>query len=191
MMLATTASLTRSPVEELRQLYSQHGPTLRQTVARLAPMLDADDLVQETFVVALQNVSRLERVVHPKAWLFGIALKLTATRRRTAKLRRFFGLDEVVELPAVDAPSRTMEQRDAQRRVERALESLSQAHREVFVLFELQGLRGEEIAEACGVPLKTVWTRLFYARKQVAAAIERGLVTEARTSGLSRTEVAP
>ena len=37
--------------------------------------------------------------------------------------------------------------------------------REVFVLFELEGLSGPEISEALGIPLKTVWTRLHHARK--------------------------
>ena len=41
-------------------------------------------------------------------------------------------------------------------------------HREVFVLFEVEGIPGEEIAERMGCPLNTVWTRLFHARKEFA-----------------------
>lgn len=191
MILSQAITATSSPVETVRALYDAHGARIRQTLARLAPTLDADDLLHETFLIALEKSDELRRVQHPAAWLFGIAIKLASTRRRTARLRRFLGLEEARDLALVDSPSRTVEQRDAQRRVAQALESLSEPKREVFVLFELQGLSGEAIAEACGVPLKTVWTRLFHARKEVAAAIERAMATEARTSGLSRTEVRP
>jgi RNA polymerase sigma-70 factor (ECF subfamily) len=118
-------------------------------------------------------------------------VRLAATRRRTARLRTFFGLTEMSNVTAVDSTSRTVEQRDAQKQIARALDSLSAAKRDVFVLYELQGLAGEDIAAALGIPIKTVWTRLFHARKEVTAAIERQLVTEARTSGLKRDEVEP
>lgn len=180
-----------SPVEDLHRLYLVEGASLRQTLARLAPQLDADDLLHELFVIALGKRDELQGALSPRAWLFGVAIKLAASRRRTARLRKFFGLAHAEALPAVDASTRTVEQRDAQRRVARALESLSEAKREVFVLFELQGLAGEDIAAALGMPLKTVWTRLFHARKEVTAAIERQLATEARTSGLKRSEVEP
>jgi len=191
MTLVRTLAPTRPSVEDLRRLYESDGARLRQAIARIAPTLDADDLLHETFVIALQKVHELEQVASPQAWLYGVALKLAATRRRTAKLRRFFGLEDARDLPGVDAPSRTMAQRDAQRRVEAALETLSDAKREVFVLFELQGLSGDEVAQACGIPLKTVWTRLFHARKEVTAAIERSVLIEARTSGLPKDEVMP
>ena len=89
----------------------------------------------------------------------------------------------------VDAPSRTVEERDAQVKVGQALESLSEAKRQVFVLRELQGLSGEDIAAALGIPIKTVFTRLFHARAELEAALERQMVVEARISGLSKEEV--
>lgn len=185
----TYASTTT--VEEVRGLYLAHGARLRQALARLAPELDADDLVQELFLIALSKAEQLSRAELPHAWLYGVAVKLAFTRRRAARLRRFFSLREVETAAVVDAPSRTVEQRDAQRRVSRALESLTHAKREVFVLFELQGLPGEDIAAALRIPLKTVWTRLFHARKAVTASIERQLLAESRTSGLGRDEVEP
>ena len=185
------AQVKQTTVEDIRRVYLQHGSSLRQALARLAPELDADDLVQEVFLIALNKTGEFARADPPHAWLYGIAVKLAHTRRRTARLRRFFGLREAENVTMVDSPSRTMEQRDAQTRVTRALETLSAAKRDVFVLFELQGLPGEDIAAALQIPLKTVWTRLFHARKAMVAAIERELVTEARTSGLRRDEVEP
>ena len=178
-------------VEEIRRLYVLHGSGLRQSLARLAPELDAEDLLQEVFLIALTKTVEFARADPQNAWLYGIAVKLAHTRRRTARLRRFFRLSEAENTAISDSPSRTMEQRDAQVRVSRALESLSNAKREVFVLYELQGLPGQDIAAALQIPLKTVWTRLFHARKAMVASIERQLLTESRTSGLRRDEVEP
>lgn len=175
--------------DSIRSLYVEHASALRQAMARLAPDVDADDLLQELFVVVLHKPEALARADVPRAWLFGIAVKLAASRRRTVRLRKFLGLDSAEHVAAVDAPSRTLEQRDAQVKVTRALESLSEAKRQVFVLFELQGLPGEEIAAALEIPLKTVWTRLFHARREVTEALERQALIEARTSGLPKDEV--
>ena len=182
---------TLNPVDQIRSLYLEHGAGLRQALARLAPELDADDLVQELFVIALSRTTELSRALTPHAWLYGVAVKLAFSRRRTARLRRFFSLSEIEHTAVVDSPARSVEQRDAQQRVSRALDALTLAKREVFVLFELQGLSGEDIAAALRIPLKTVWTRLFHARKDMNAAIERELLAESRTSGLSRHEVEP
>ena len=56
---------------------------------------------------------------------------------------------------------------DAAATVERALSKLSQKKREVLVLFELEGLSGDEIAVALGCPVPTVFTRLHHARKEL------------------------
>jgi RNA polymerase sigma-70 factor (ECF subfamily) len=175
--------------DAIRSLYVEHASSLRQTMQRLAPDVDADDLLQELFVIILRKPEALVRAESPRAWLYGVAVKLAASRRRTVRLRKFLGLESAEEVHAVDAPTRTLEQRDAQVKVQRALEALTDAKRQVFVLFELQGLPGEEIASALGIPLKTVWTRLFHARREVTEALERHALIEARTSGLSKDEV--
>lgn len=179
-------------LDDVRRLYVAHAGELRQAMSRLAPTLDADDLLQELFLIVIAKPDALLRADSPRAWLYGVAVKLAATRARSAKVRRFFGLDAAGQVSShVDAPGRTLEQRDAQRAVLAALDSVSTVRREAFVLFELQGLSGEEVAQALGIPLKTVWTRLFHARREVTAAVERQLLSEARTSGLRREEIQP
>jgi len=78
----------------------------------------------------------------------------------------FFGFDDARDGAEVDDPSVAYESREAAAGVHRLLSKLSEKKRTVFVLFELEELSGEEIAEAVGVPLATVWTRLFHARKE-------------------------
>lgn len=170
----------------VKQLYVAHAAELRLATVRLAGRdLDPDDLLQEVFLVALRRPAELLGADAPRAWLYGVAVKVAATRRRTVRVRRFFGFDEVAELPSAESSSRTVEQKDASKRVDQVLQKLSDKKREVLVLYELQGLPGEEIAAALQIPLKTVWTRLFHARKDFAAELSRLEVIEQRTSGLS------
>lgn len=161
-------------LDEVRRLYTAHAAGLRLALQRLAgPGLDPDDLVQEVFVVALRKSADLARAQSPAAWLFGVATKVAATRRRSATWKRWLGLDATHELVSAESPARSLEQKQASQLVQQALEILSVAKREVFVLFELQGLSGEEISQALDIPLKTVWSRLFYARREFAAEVQR------------------
>lgn len=174
-----------SSAEAVRRLYVAHAAELRLGVGRLAGRdLDPDDLLQEVFIVALRKPNDVLTADSPKAWLYGVAVKVAASRRRTAKVRRFFGLDDVGDVASAESSSRSVEQRDASRRVEQVLSKLSDKKREVLVLHELQGLPGEDIAAALRIPLKTVWTRLFHARKDFAAELARLELIEQRTSGL-------
>jgi RNA polymerase sigma-70 factor (ECF subfamily) len=59
----------------------------------------------------------------------------------------------------------TLERREAQRIVHKALARMSQVRRSAFMLFEIEGYSGEEIAELEQIPLATVYTRLHHARK--------------------------
>jgi RNA polymerase sigma-70 factor (ECF subfamily) len=70
------------------------------------------------------------------------------------------------------SPDRALERAEAKRRVGAALESLSDRDREVLVLKEFEGLRYREIAEIIGVPIGTVMSRLYSARRRLAAALE-------------------
>jgi len=65
-------------------------------------------------------------------------------------------------------PERALMRKDAQLQVSRILSHMRQKKRDVFVLFELEGLPGEEIARRLRIPVATVWTRLFHARREFA-----------------------
>ena len=69
-------------------------------------------------------------------------------------------------------PERALERSEARKRVKAALETLSDRDREVLVLKEFEGLRYREIADLLGVPLGTVMSRLYSARRRLAAALE-------------------
>lgn len=164
----------KGSLADVRRLYTTHASELRLALNRLGGNgVDCDDLLQEVFVVAMRKMADLAQARSERAWLYGVALKLAAGQRRRQKLRAWLGLGDVPELTSVESPSRTLEQKEASKLLHTALESLPAAKRDVLVLFELQGLSGDEIAAALDVPVATVWTRLFHARKALSAALQR------------------
>lgn len=164
----------KGSLADVRRLYSAHASELRLALNRLGGNgVDPDDLLQEVFVVAMRKLSDLANAHSERAWLYGVAVKIAAGQRRRQRLRTWFGLESAPEPTSAESPSRTLEQKEASQLLQTAMESLPAAKRDVLVLFELQGLSGEEVANALDVPLATVWTRLFHARKALSAAVQR------------------
>ncbi len=186
-MLARVATALREPTavatdtSAQRQLFEAHADFVRRLVVRLGtPTADADDLVQETFVIAFrkwsdfdptQFVARGTGASAERTWLYAIAARVAAAARRRARVRRFFGVAPEPVDPAT--PGSLLERAEARRRVSRLLEGLGEKKRTVFVLFEIEGLTGEEIARVVGCPVKTVWTRLFHARREFLKQLAR------------------
>jgi RNA polymerase sigma-70 factor, ECF subfamily len=133
----------------------------------LAPA-DADDALQETFLVAHRKLRQF-REGRFAPWLYRIAANIVSARHRTARLRQALG---ALWLPRDNqhaaGPDAAVQESEARRDVARVLSRMSPRKREVFALFELEGRSGEEIAAQVGVSLGTVWTRLFHARRDFA-----------------------
>jgi RNA polymerase sigma-70 factor (ECF subfamily) len=152
--------------ERLRHLYEEHADMIRTLLIRLiGSQAEAEDLTQEVFLVAWKRLDLLERIP-ARSWLCGVAIKLSVTARRKARLRKFFSLEKVENLVDELTPDRSFEQRQAHIQVQELLSRMSEKKRTVFILFELHGMSGEEIAQALGCPIKTIWTRLFHARRE-------------------------
>lgn len=128
---------------------------------------DIDDVVQDVFVVVFRQLPGFEGRAAFSTWFFQVCLNVVRSRRRKAGRDRLFRL-VLGELRSDDAAPSPADRVDAARDSERLMAGLSPKHREVLVLYEVAGLSGPEIAEAVGCPLKTVWTRLFHARKNIA-----------------------
>jgi RNA polymerase sigma-70 factor (ECF subfamily) len=128
---------------------------------------DIDDLTQEVFLVVQR---KLDSFAGPSmaAWLYGIARKTVSDHRRRAWLRRWLRSSDVDELETRAThgdPAESLERREARRLVATILNEMSAVRRSTFVLFEIEGYSGEEIAELEQVPVNTVYTRLHHARK--------------------------
>jgi RNA polymerase sigma-70 factor, ECF subfamily len=134
---------------------------------------DLDDAVQEVFVVAARRMSDIENG-RERAFLFGIAVRVASTRRRTARRRPEDGELGLVEtFSAEPGPDELSELRQARPLLQQILDSMGDDNRSVFILAELEELSTREIAEMLGIPQGTASSRLRSARETFHAAVRR------------------
>ncbi len=145
---------------------------------------DARDLVQEAFVQALVKLGSFQRNSAFYTWLYRIALNLAISRRRRRKstasvddIRQASG-DEPVDRD--DAPGERIERQERAEQVQAALARLSEEHRGVLVLREIDGYCYEEIAEMLDVPVGTVRSRLHRARLMLRDELKQVLIEDVR-----------
>jgi RNA polymerase sigma-70 factor (ECF subfamily) len=176
--LVRTAPLV-DPVSRARALdvsgvYAEHSDFVWRSLQHLGVRgADLEDLLQEVFVVVHRKLDGFDGASRITTWLFAICLRVVARHHR----RAFFRFERPLADPPEHTDTNTPEDRATTRErtalLERALGQLSLEHRAVFVLFEIEGHRCEEIAETLSVPVGTVYSRLFKARKLVARSLER------------------
>ena len=158
-----------------RVLYGTHFRFVHRVAQSLGtPGEELEDVCQDVFVVAFKKLSAF-REGQIRTWLYRIAANVVSSRHRRRRLERalhsFLGTAPAAEhAPGAD---RAVETRQAGELVSRALERMAPLKREVFVLYEIEGLSGAEIAELVGCPPETVRTRLFHARKEFERFVER------------------
>lgn len=138
-----------------------------------------DDVVQETFIAASRRRADI-REGQERRFLIGAAVRLSSNHRQRAHVRREISGGDRLELEVSSVPDaeRLLIEKDLRSRLDAALSTLPDAHREVFVLYELEGLSTPEIAEVLAVPLGTVASRLARARTSFSKAAARLLRTE-------------
>jgi RNA polymerase sigma-70 factor (ECF subfamily) len=155
-------------LQDFHQFYVAHAEFVRRVVARLlGPDADVDDAVQEVFLVALRKRAGFAGRAQPSTWLYAIARRVVLSARRRARIRRFFGLASAPGPASPPSPHQVFEHRESSRRLYALLERLSEKKRTVFILHDVEGLPGDEIARIVGCPRKTVWTRLHHARREL------------------------
>ncbi len=134
---------------------------------------DLEDLGQEVFVTVHRRLSTFDGRSKLTTWLFGICLHLVLRHRRRAYFRFELSHAEPPERIDPNTPEDRYASEQARVRLERLLDKLSPERRATFLLFEVEGVSCEEIAELTAVPVGTVYSRLHLARKQVTAAAAR------------------
>ncbi len=171
--IAPLARVSASDEARLRALRREHFEFIWRSVRRLGvPEADADDAVQQVFIVAARKLS-LITAGSERAFLFGTALRVAAHWRRTAMRRGT--MVEVDEQQADVAPSAEdlLEQRRARALLDEVLSALPLEVRAVFVLFELEELTLAEIATLLEIPSGTVASRLRRGRELFQAEVTR------------------
>ena len=129
---------------------------------------EAEEMVQDVFLILNRKASKYEEQMKFKAWLYGIAVRTVSSWRRTYWVRRKI-LDRHdnkrvgIALRASNY-ARDLEVRDT---LTQGLDKLSAGQREVLYLHAVEGFTGEEIARILNIRPKTVWTRLHRARQKM------------------------
>jgi RNA polymerase sigma-70 factor (ECF subfamily) len=140
---------------------------------------DAADLAQEAFVRAYRALPGFKQDSSFFTWLYRIAVNLTLNFLKQRRPRGQMSLDDLdlqaendpdlVALVSDKTPHRDATLRELQERLNAALLKLSEPHRMVVTLHDIQGLRHEQIAEIMKCNVGTVRSRLHYARQQLQA----------------------
>ncbi len=160
-------------------LISGHLDSLYRTALRMTRNTsDAEDLVQDTCLKAFRYFDRFEEGSNLRAWLFKILTNLFINRyRKQAKEPVLVEYDEAEDYLVYnqmhaaagggtnEGPEQNLFNRALGAEVDRAINELPEDFRIVVVMAFIEGLAYEEIAEALGVPMGTVKSRLHRGRK--------------------------
>jgi RNA polymerase sigma factor (sigma-70 family) len=154
------------------RLVAQIPRLRRYATAWLHNAADADDLVQDCIERALRRQDSLQDPARLGAWLLAILHNLHLSNlRRTRRRGPTLAVESLADDLALSAPP---EDRGEIRNFVRAMESLSEDHRQILLLVGLEGLSYREIAELLEVPIGTVMSRLARARERLRIALEGG-----------------
>jgi RNA polymerase sigma-70 factor (ECF subfamily) len=156
---------------EFEERLAECGP-LAYRVARsvLRNSADAEDVAQEALLRAYRSFDRLRDRNRFRAWLVRISFRIALDRLRSAKRRE--QRDVLWSQPAHQPPAATAEDLAAssefQLHLDRALAELPEKLRLALLLAAMDGLTIDEIATLLAIPIGTVKSRIFIARKQLA-----------------------
>lgn len=142
----------------MRELYDRYaGRLLRFAYPQLCDHPEAEDVVQETMLAIWQSAGTFRQASRASTWIFGICRNKVGEKLR--RRRELQPLESLPELAAPGTPATTVE-------LWQQLYRLSPEHREVLLLVFEQGFSQSAVAETLGVPLGTVKSRTFHARRE-------------------------
>lgn len=144
---------------------------------------DTHDLLQDVFAKAYRSVSKFRGKSTFYTWIYSIAVNMTLNFLKKRKRRAASSFDDIdtgiqndpafVDATHMSNPRRQINIHELQKKLNEAMMLLSEDHRAVVTMFDIQGLAHAEIGKVLGVSVGTVRSRLFYAHQQL-----RGYLSE-------------
>lgn len=140
----------------------------------------AIDLCQEAWVKGWQRLKQFQGEASFVTWMTRIVINLCLDQLRKQKRLRADSIEQLDEelggverqMPVITPnPTERLEQQELRQRIDRAMAQLSYEHRTVLILHEYEDLEYKEIAKRMGCSIGTVMSRLFYARRKLAALL--------------------
>jgi RNA polymerase sigma-70 factor, ECF subfamily len=171
---AQARSQVATPTLDFDHVFAESSPFVWRVLGRLGvDRADIPDVCQEVFLVVHRRQHDYDgRPI--RGWIYGICVRTAADYRKRAFRRHEQPTENVPEPAALPQQDRALEIRRAQAKLERVLDEIDQAQREVFVLYELEELTMSEVSRIVECPLQTAYSRLHAARRAVRAAFGAG-----------------
>jgi RNA polymerase sigma-70 factor (ECF subfamily) len=158
------AEVNPAPLD-LARIYRDHAADVTRWARRLrGPDADVEDVLQEVFLVAHRRLPEWRGEAKVATWLYAITVRVVQGHRRKQKWLRWLGVARLLPVSAPATPLEAVESRRATAITYQLLETMPEAERSALILFELEGLSGEEIAAITGEAVGTIWVRLHRAR---------------------------
>lgn len=185
-----------TPGPVFSDVYAEYRSYVESALTRLGvPATDVDDLTQEVFVVLLRKIRTWDAEQSARSWLYQVARRVASNdRRRRARDQR---RRQAAWAPAdLEAPDEAVSRAEAAELISRFLDTLETDSRTAFLMAEVEGFGGAEIARRLGVHPQTIYSRIRAARAKFETFVrdERSARTRALALGLlwqSPVEAAP
>lgn len=187
---------TASPFLSSTETDHPSPPTFEALFRKFAPMIlhalpflgvaeaDTDDLCQEIFLTVHQKLPTFEGRSTLKTWIYGICLRKVSNYRRQARHRYEYSSEKIAEQAVQIEQVQQIHKEQQLDILERALALLSEKKRVVFVLYEIEELSMEEVAQVARCPVFTAYARLYAARREIKRVVRR-LVNTRSTKRIS------
>ncbi len=185
-MLAAVLIVERSsgwaipPPLTVEQIYRAHAADVARWAARLGgPRLELEDVVQEVFTLVQRHLDSYRGEAKLTTWLFRITENVVKHQRRKDRWRRWLpgsasaDDDPPKEQPSPDpSPEKSLEKQQSRELIYQALDKMNDRYRTALVLFEIEDLSGEEVAERMGIKLSNLWVLLHRARAELVRRVK-------------------
>jgi len=165
------------------QLVVKYSPRLYGMIYHMTSNKeDANDLMQDVFAKAFRSLSRFRGKSSFYTWIYAIGTNMTLNFLKKRKRRAAWSLDDLdsgiqnddamVDIAHSANPRHQSDVNELQKRLNEAMQSLSDDHRAVVTMFDIQGIPHAEISKILKVSEGTVRSRLFYAHQQLQGYLE-------------------
>lgn len=160
--------------EQLRRMFAENSDFVWRSLRHLgiAPA-DIEDVVQEVFVVVHKRLCDYEERSALRSWLYAICLRVCSRHRRSRRRRPEDTLAELPDVGVEPEQEHDVERNEALRLGRQLIDALPDKQRVVFLMYELEHMTMQEIAEILGCPIQTAYARLHRARENVRADLNR------------------
>ncbi len=165
--------------EAFAALTEPHRQPVCEFLSGLVDAHTAEDVFMKATLKAWRSIGGFTGRSSYRTWLFSIARYAALDELRKGKARNELSTDDEASSPALSQmedptapqPARNLEREETAEQVQKAIRELPETHRSVVLLFYYQNFQYGEIAEALGISIGTVMSRLHHAKKKLEKAL--------------------